>query len=250
MEILGLDIGGSGIKGAIVNTITGALISKRHRIPTPKPSNPALMGAVVSSLVEHFDWKGPVGCSFPTVIVDGKCRTEGNLSPGWVGVKLDDFLSEQCGGLQFYVGNDADLAGIAEMKLGAGKNKKGKVVLITIGTGLGSGVFNNQKLVSNVELGRIFHTDGRPIEFFASDSARKRERLSLKEWAKRFDFFLNHVDRILSPNYFIIGGGLSKKFKEFKDDLTVDVPVEIACFKNNAGIIGAAMFAMENIENG
>ena len=204
---------------------------------------------MVSSLVKHFDWKGPVGCSFPTVIVDGKCRTEGNLSPGWVGVKLDDFLSEQCGGLQFYVGNDADLAGIAEMKLGAGKNKKGKVVLITIGTGLGSGVFNNQKLVSNVELGRIFHTDGRPIEFFASDSARKRERLSLKEWAKRFDFFLNHVDRILSPNYFIIGGGLSKKFKEFKDDLTVDVPVEIACFKNNAGIIGAAMFAMENIEN-
>ena len=247
MEILGLDIGGSGIKGAIVNTTTGELVSDRHRITTPNPSTPELIAKTVKSLIEFFNWEGPVGCSFPTVVIDGKCHTAGNISPEWVGVQIDDLFSVQCNGLDFYVGNDADLAGIAEMNLGAGKGKKGKVILVTIGTGLGTGVFYNGQLIPNIELGRIFHTNGEPIEFFAADSARKREELELEEWAKRFDFFLNHVVRFFSPNHFIIGGGLSKKFDLFKDYLTVDVPIELAKFKNNAGIIGAAIYAHQNL---
>lgn len=240
---LGIDIGGSGIKGAIVNTKTGELTSERHRIPTPQPSTPDAVAQTVSELVEHFNWKGAVGCSFPAVVIDGKCRTSGNISPLWLGVQADKLFSDACGGLPFFIANDADLAGVAEMTLGAGRGKMGKVIMITIGTGLGSGVFQDGVLVPNLELGRIFHTNGEPIEFYAADSARKREDLKLSEWAKRFDFFLNHIVRICSPDHFIIGGGLSKKFNKFKDHLTVDVPIEVAQFKNNAGIIGAAMYA-------
>ena len=246
MEVLGIDIGGSGIKGAIVNTTTGELVTERHRIPTPKPATPKLIGKSVHSLVKHFNWKGAVGCCFPTVVIDGKCKSSGNISPKWVGVQLDKFFSEQCKGLNFSVGNDADLASISEMRLGAGQNKQGMVILITIGTGLGSGVFYDGKLIPNIELGRILHTDGEPIEFYAADSARKRDDLKLNEWAGRFDDFLNHVNRTFSPNYYIIGGGLSKKFDKFKEYITVDVPIETAQFKNNAGIIGAALFAEEN----
>ena len=247
MEILGIDIGGSGIKGAIVNTITGKLVTERHRIPTPKPATPELIANTVKSLVEHFNWKSDIGCCFPTIVIDGKCLSSGNISPKWVGVQVDDLFSKECNGLNFSVGNDADLAGIAEMTLGAGKGKKGKVIITTIGTGLGSGLFYNGELIPNMEFGMISHTNGKPIEFFAADSARKREDLKLKEWAKRFDFYLNHLVRILSPNYFIIGGGLSKKFDKFKGYLTVNTPIETAQFKNNAGIIGAAIYAHHNL---
>ncbi|MCB0522279.1 MAG: ROK family protein [Lewinellaceae bacterium] len=242
MEILGIDVGGSGIKAAIVNIEKGKPVSERHRIATPKPAKPAPMATVVHELVEHFNWKGPVGCGFPAVIVDGKATTSGNIDKEWVGVQVDQLFGEVCG-LPFKVGNDADVAGLAEMKFGTGKGKKGMVILVTIGTGLGTGVFYNGQLVPNIELGRIFHTDGRPIEYFAADSARKKENLSLEDWAKRFDFFLNHVNRIFSPNYFIIGGGQSKKLDDFKKYLTVPVPIEVAKFKNMAGIVGAAMYA-------
>ncbi len=140
------------------------------------------------------------------------------------------------------------MAGLAEMRLGAGKNKKGKVIMITIGTGLGTGVFYNGELIPNIELGRVFYTNGKPIEFFAADSARKREGLKLSEWAKRFDFFLNHVVRTFSPDYFIIGGGVSKKFDKFKSELTINTPIKEAHFKNNAGIIGSAMFAHQHVK--
>ena len=248
MELLGIDVGGSGIKGAIVDTISGELVSDRYRIPTPKPATPELISKAVHSLVQYFNWNKAVGCSFPTVVIEGKCYTSGNLNPEWVGIEIDNLFSEQCNGLKFIVGNDADLAGIAEMKLGAGKGKKGKVIMITIGTGLGTGIFYNGQLIPNIELGRIFHTDGKPIEFYAADSARKREELKLKEWAKRFDFFLSHVKRVFSPDHFIIGGGLSKKIDKFKDYITTDVPIEVAKFKNNAGIVGAAVYACQNLE--
>ncbi len=249
MEILGLDVGGSGIKGAIVNTETGELVSERHRISTPKPATPELIADTVKSVIDYFNWKGDVGCSFPTVILNGKCYTSGNISPEWIGVQVDELFSNNCDGLRFSIGNDADLAGIAEMSLGAGKGLTGKVIMITIGTGLGSGVFYNGELIPNMELGRMLHTNGEPIEFYAADSARKRDELKLKKWAERFDFFLSHVVRISSPEHFIIGGGLSKKFDKFKDHLTVDVPIEIAKFKNNAGIIGAAINAYKNLED-
>ena len=243
MKVLGIDIGGSGIKAAIVNTKNGELLSERHRIDTPKPATPEAVAKVVKEMVNHFDWKGAVGCCFPTIIVDGQCKSNGNLSNNWVGVKVDKIFKKKCDGNRFYVSNDADLAGVAEMSLGAGKGLKGKVIVVTIGTGLGSGLFFNGKLIPNVELGRIYHTNGELIEKFAADSARKRENLTLKEWAKRFDIFLNHVQTLHTPKLFIIGGGISKKFDKFKEYLTVDVSVKPAKFGNNAGIIGAAIFA-------
>ncbi len=245
MELLGIDIGGSGTKGAIVNTETGDLITERHRIPTPQPSTPDAVAQTVKELVEHFEWKGAVGCSFPAVMIDGKCYTAGNISPLWIGTQVDKLFSETCGGLPFYIANDADLAGVAEIALGAGRDKQGIVIMITVGTGLGSGMFQDGKLVPNTELGHIFHPNGEIIERFAADSARKREGLKTREWAKRFDFFLQHLVRVFSPHLFIIGGGISKKFDKFKDVFTVDVPIEVAQFKNNAGIIGAAMYAKQ-----
>lgn len=243
MKVLGIDIGGSGIKAAIVNTKTGKLLSERHRIDTPKPATPKEVAKVIKEMVKHFDWKGPVGCCFPTIIVDGQCKHHGNLSEEWVGIKVDKLFKKECDGIRFYVSNDADLAGVAEMSLGAGKDVKGKVFVITIGTGIGSGLFYNSKLIPNVELGRIYHTNGEIIEKFAADSARKRDDLTLKEWAKRFDIFLNHVETLHTPKLFILGGGISKKYDNFKEHLTGNVPIEVAKFKNNAGIIGAAMFA-------
>jgi polyphosphate glucokinase len=243
MRVLGIDIGGSGIKAAIVNTTTGELLSERHRIDTPKPSKPKAVAKVIKEIIKHFDWKGPVGCCFPTIVVDGQCKHPGNLSKEWVGLKVDKLFKKECNGIPFYVSNDADLAGVAEMSLGAGKDKKGKVFVITIGTGIGSALFYKSKLIPNVELGHIYHTNGEIIEKFASDSARKREELTLAEWAKRFNIFLNHIKIIHTPELFILGGGISKKFDTFKEHLTFDIPIKVAKFKNNAGIIGAAMYA-------
>lgn len=243
MELLGIDIGGSGIKGAIIDTETGELLTERHRIPTPQPAKPDAMAAVVKELVEHFNWTGAVGCCFPTLVQHGRCKSQSNLDPSWVGIQIEELFSQYCGGIPFYVGNDADLAGVAEMALGAGKGKQGKVIMVTIGTGLGSGFFYNGVLIPNFELGHILYEDGRAIELYASDSARKRDGLKLVAWAKRFDYFLHHINRIFLPNFVIIGGGQSKKYDKFKDVLTADIPIGVAHFKNNAGIIGAAMFA-------
>jgi len=243
MEILGLDVGGSGIKGAIVDTEKGDLISERYRLDTPQPSKPTKVAKTVSKIVDYFDWKGIVGCSFPAVITNGKSMTAGNISNKWIGIQADELLSEHCNGLKFYLANDADLAGVAEMKLGAGRGLMGKVMMITIGTGLGTGMFYNGQLIPNMELGRILYKDGKPVEYYAADSARKKEDLSMKEWAGRFDYYLHHLVRICSPDHFILGGGISKKYDKFKDYLTVDIPITVAESKNNAGIIGAAMHA-------
>lgn len=242
MKVLGFDIGGTGIKAAIVDTKTGELITERHRIPTPKPATPEAVAKVVKEMVEHFDWKGIIGCCFPTIIVDGQCKHHGNLSKDWLNVKVNNLFKKESGNT-FYVSNDADLAGFAEVSLGAGKNVKGKVLTITLGTGIGSGLFYDGKLIPNVELGRIYHTNGEIIEKWAADSIRKKEDLSLEEWAKRVNVFLEHVATLHSPNLYILGGGISKKYDKFKKHLTVNVPIEVAKFRNNAGIIGAAMYA-------
>ena len=228
------------MKGAIVDTGTGELVSERHRLATPQPSNPENIANTVKALVKEFDYSGPVGCSFPTVVIDGQARTSGNIDPSWLGVQIDRLFEEKTG-LPFIVFNDADLAGMAEMKIGAGKELSGMVIMVTIGTGLGTGIFYNGQLVPNIELGRVLGKDGKPIEFYAGDKARKKQELSWKKWGKRFDFFLRHLVRVFSPNYFILGGGASKKFEKFKGELTVQTPIFIAEFKNNAGIIGAAL---------
>ncbi len=245
MDTLGIDIGGSGIKGAIVDTQTGKLVSERLRIATPKPSTPENIAQAVKELVAQFDYSGPVGCSFPTVVIDGQAKTSGNIHKSWVDTQVDSLFADATG-LPFVVYNDADLAGKAEMELGAGKGLQGMVIMVTIGTGLGTGVFYNGNLVPNIELGRMLGKNGEPIEFYAGDRARKLNDLSWGKWGKRFDFFLNRVARVFSPNHFIIGGGASKKLPKFEDRITVKTPLRVAAFKNNAGIIGAALVAEQH----
>lgn len=242
MKILGIDIGGSGIKGAIVDTKTGDLVSERHRIPTPKPATPEAISKTVKQMIEHFDWKKAVGCSFPTTIVNGQCIHFGNLSEKWLNVKVDKLFNKECD-LPFYVSNDADLAGFAEVNFGAGKKEKGLILVITIGTGIGSGLFYNKKLIPNLEIGKMLHSNGDIIEYYTADSVRKKEELSIKDWALRFDELLNYARVVFSPNLIILGGGISKKYDKFKGYLKTDVKVKVADFKNNAGIIGAAMYA-------
>lgn len=242
MKILGIDIGGSGIKGAVVNTKTGELLTERFRIATPKPATPEAVAKVVKEMVDHFEWEKAVGCSFPTTIVDGKCIHSGNLSEAWLNVKVDKLFKRTCK-LPFFVSNDADLAGLAEVSLGVAKKEKGVVVVITIGTGIGSGLFYDGKLIPNVEIGKMLHSNGEIIEFYTADSVRKKENLTLEEWALRFDTLLEYIRIVYTPNLIVLGGGISKKYEDFKRHLTTDVPVKVAEFRNNAGIIGAAMYA-------
>lgn len=244
MEVLGIDIGGTGIKGAIVNVETGELVSERYRIPTPVGAKPNDVANEVAAMIKHFDWKGKVGCGFPTIISDGKARSYGNIDKSWVNTQVDKLFSDKTG-LDFFIANDADAAGLAEMKLGAGKGVMGVVILITIGTGLGSGVFVDGKLVPNVELGTVPYKEYERFEYYASDSARKREELSYKKWGKRFKKFLEFTERTFSPDLIILGGGASKKTDKFKEALEIGVPVVSAKYENNAGIIGAAMIAVQ-----
>tara|TARA_B100000809_G_scaffold118758_1_gene117067 strand:- start:34252 stop:34986 length:735 start_codon:yes stop_codon:yes gene_type:complete len=244
MEVLGIDIGGTGIKGAIVNVETGELISERHRIPTPIGAKPNDVANEVAQMVAHFDWKGKVGCGFPTIISDGKARSTGNIDESWLNVQVDKLFEEKTG-LEFSVANDADVAGLAEIKMGVGKYKHGVVILITIGTGLGTGVFVDGKLVPNVELGTVPYKTYKRFEYYAADSARKREDLSYKEWGKRFNKFLRFTEQTFSPDLIILGGGASKKMEKFQNEITVSVPVVPAKYKNNAGIIGAALTAVQ-----
>lgn len=247
MELLGIDIGGSGIKAAIVDAATGEFISERMRIPTPRPAKPKPIAKTVKKLIKSLNWEGPVGVSFPTIVKNGKALHYGNLNQSWKGTQIDELFKEHCK-QDFYVLNDADAAAMAVMKFGAGKDKKGLVITVTLGTGIGSGVFFNGELLSNFELGRIYGKEGDIMEAFAADSARKREDLSWKEWGKRLSFFFSHVEETMHPDLFIVGGGVSKKMDSFEKYIHINTPIIPAQLLNNAGIIGAAMFALENLK--
>lgn len=246
MKVLGIDIGGSGIKGAIVDTETGELVTERHRIPTPQPATPENIAKTVKAIVDHFEWKGKAGSCFPTPLSHGKCLFGSNLHPSLEGVQIDK-LFKDASGLDFTVINDADAAALAEFKFGAGKGKEGFVMVITLGTGIGSGLFFNGNLIPNTELGHLSYKDA-PYEKYAADSIRKKEDLSYKKWGKRLNKYFKHLKLILSPDLIIIGGGASKKIDKFKGELTVDIPIIPAENKNEAGIIGAAMAAAEGIK--
>jgi polyphosphate glucokinase len=242
MEILGIDIGGTGIKGAIVNVDTGELVSERHRIPTPKGARPEAVSNTIKELIDHFRWKGKVGCGFPAIVSNGKARSASNIDKSWIGVQVDDLFQEKTG-LKFSIANDADAAGMAEITFGEGKHLKGVVLLITIGTGVGSGLFTDGRLVPNTELGLVPYKDYKRFELFVADSARKRDALSFSKWGKRFDKFLQFIEQTFSPDLIILGGGISKKMKKFQDRITVETKVVPAKFENNAGIVGAALLA-------
>lgn len=245
MEVLGIDVGGSGIKGAMVHMETGEMLSPRFRIPTPPSRTPEAMAGVVAEIVRHFGYKGPVGCGFPSVIKHGICKSKGNLDKAWVNQNVET-LFEQATGNDFTVINDADAAGYAAMNYGVGRGMKGFVVMITIGTGLGSGAFLDGRLIPNMELGQIPYKKYDKIETWAAASAKEREGLSYKKWGKRFNKFLQLVELIAAPDTIILGGGTSKDYDLFKDYITIETPVIAAGLQNDAGIIGAATACLVN----
>jgi polyphosphate glucokinase len=246
MNILGIDIGGTGIKGAIVDSETGELISERLRVPTPQPATPENVSNTMKVFMKSFEWKGPVGVSFPTIIKNGKAMHFGNLDPSWELTQIDTLFKSTTNN-NYYVVNDADAAAMGVMEFGVGKNKMGLVITITLGTGIGSGVFFNGQLLSNFELGRMYGRKGDIMEYFAADSARKREDWSFKSWGKRVNFFLKHVENTFNPDLLIIGGGISKKMDKFEAFININTPIKAAELKNNAGIIGAAIFAKKQL---
>ncbi|WP_321344397.1 polyphosphate--glucose phosphotransferase [uncultured Draconibacterium sp.] len=239
MEVLGIDFGGSGIKGAIVDTKTGELVTDRHRIETPQPATPDAVAEVMAQLTEHFNWKGKVGVGVPAVVKNGVMLTAANIDKSWIGQEVNKQLSEKTG-CEVECVNDADAAGIAEIHFGAGAKEKGMVFLLTVGTGIGTVIFVDKHLVPNLELGHL-EFKGKTIERYSADSVRKRKDLSWEEWGSRFNKALDYYDKMFNPNLFIIGGGVSKKMDKFEDCIDLDTPVVPAEMQNNAGIIGAAL---------
>ncbi len=243
-KILGIDIGGSGIKGAIVNTKSGRFVKKRHRILTPNPATPQAIANVLKQLVEHFHWDGPIGCGFPAVVLNGIVKTASNIDKSWIGLDAGKLFSEITR-LPVMVFNDADVAGLADVKFGAGKGVKGSVLMLTIGTGIGSAFFTHGKLLPNTELGHLI-LNGEIAEKYASDATRKKDKLSWDDWGNRLNEYLLEMERLFWPELIIIGGGMSKRMDKFSDRLTVKTSVVPAKLLNNAGIIGAALAVKAN----
>jgi polyphosphate glucokinase len=243
MEILGIDIGGTGIKGAPVNTKSGILTVERQRLRTPKGAEPEPVAEVVAEIVKLFSWDGPIGIGFPAAIKHGVAKTAANVSQAWLGLNADELFA-QATGCPVRVLNDADAAGLAETKFGAGKDQSGTVIMVTLGTGLGTAIFYDGKLLPNTELGHI-EIKGADAELRASDAARQREELSWKQYAKRLDRYLSALEMLFWPDLFILGGGISKQHEKFIPLLTIDAPVVPAQFLNEAGIVGAALAAQE-----
>lgn len=244
MNVLGIDIGGSGIKGAPVNILTGELLEERHRIETPKPATPDAVSNVVKQLIDHFNWSGLVGIGFPAAIQQGVVKTASNIDNAWLGVPINSYLSERTN-CKVFAANDADVAGMAEMQFGAGKDKKGTVLLITVGTGIGTVIFIDGKLFPNTEIGHLQYKNT-TIEDYASDTTRKKEDLSWKRWGKRFSEIINYYEDLLYTDLVIVGGGGSKKFEKYHKFLNTKTNVIPAELLNNAGIIGAALYAANN----
>jgi polyphosphate glucokinase len=239
-QVLGIDIGGTGIKAAPVDVSTGKLTADRQKLDTPRPAKPDAVAKVVAELVHSFAWSGPVGITFPGVVIGGVIQTAVNLDPDWVGVNAADLFG-QATGQAVTVINDADAAGIAEMKFGAGVGQRGTVLMLTLGTGIGSALFIDGILVPNTEFGHI-EIRGKDAEKRASEHAREEHDLSWGKWAGRVDEYLEHMERLLSPSLIIIGGGISKRADKFLPLLTeLRAPVVPAGMLNDAGIVGAAM---------
>jgi polyphosphate glucokinase len=245
MEVLGIDVGGSGIKGAPVDTSSGSLLDERFRLKTPPRAKPDAVAQTVAGIVEHFGWKGPVGCGFPAAIRRGTALTAANISRKWIGKDARRLFADAAG-CPFHVLNDADAAGVAEMRLGAGRGREGMVLVTTLGTGIGTALFVDGRLVPNTELGHI-EIDGREAEKWAAESVRDAGDLSWKKWARRLDRYFKTMQAYFWFDLIIVGGGVSKKHQKFLPLLTADVEIVPAEMRNEAGIIGAALAAAESI---
>ncbi|GGL77369.1 polyphosphate glucokinase [Streptomyces fumigatiscleroticus] len=246
MQIFGVDIGGSGIKGAPVDLDRGDLADERCKVLTPHPATPDAVADGVKQVVEHFGWAGPVGLTFPGVVTGGATiRTAANVDKSWIDTDARALFSDRLGGLPVTVVNDADAAGVAEVHFGAGRDRRGTVILLTFGTGIGSAVFTDGVLVTNTELGHL-ELNGRDAEKHASSKVKDDEDLSWEHWAHRVRKYLAHVEMLFSPELFIIGGGVSRKAHKFLPFLEgIKAEIVPAQLQNNAGIVGAAMRAAE-----
>jgi len=242
MEVLGIDIGGSGIKGAPVDVETGQLTAERYRLPTPENALPEEIALVVAQIIEHFQWKNAVGAGFPAAIKYGVVQTAANIHPSWIGMNAGNLFSEKSG-CPVSVLNDADAAGLAEMTFGAGKDySRGVVLMITIGTGIGTALFTDGVLVPNTELGHI-EIRGKDAERRSSDAARQRKDWTWAEWAKRLNEHLQRLEALFWPDLFILGGGVIKNHEKFFPYLNLRTPFVPAKLGNLAGIVGAAWYA-------
>ena len=248
MMILGVDIGGSGIKGAVVDTQSGLIIGERHRIATPQPATPQAMAETLKQLVDHFAWQGEIGCGFPATIHHGVAFTAANIDASWININAAELFT-QVTGCPCHVLNDADAAGLAEMRFGQGQGRDGVVMMITIGTGLGSAIFVNGQLHPNTELGHL-KMKGRIAEHYCSDSVRQREDLSWTKWGRRFNRYLQRLEFLFNPDLFILGGGTAQRFDRFVEELHLRTEVVPATSLNQAGIIGAALYAESRQANG
>jgi len=242
-SILGVDIGGSGMKAARVDVDNGCLLTSRHRIKTPKPAQPAAMVGVFEALRDHFDYTGPIGCTFPGVILDSAVvASAANLDDAWVGADASALFGTPATPVTMI--NDGDAAGIAEMTHGAGRGARGTVIMITIGTGLGTAVFSDGQLLPNTEFGPI-EINGLDAELRASSRVIDDLGLTYLHWAPRFQIYLEALEALLWPSLFILGGGISKDFDVWGPLIDISTPIEVATTRNHAGIIGAAMVAAE-----
>jgi polyphosphate glucokinase len=241
MAILGIDIGGSGVKGAPVDTVAGELLEERHRVPTPQPSDVSAVIDAVAEVAARFDSYERVGITFPGVVVDGVTKTAANVDKSWLDAPAAQLFADRLG-VPATVLNDADAAGVAEVAFGAGRDQRGLIMMLTFGTGIGSALFLDGTLIPNTEFGHL-ELDGKDAEVRAADRAREAHDLSWEDWAERVQDYLRHVEMLLSPRLFIIGGGVSKKSDKFFPLIDIKTPLVPATLLNNAGIIGAAVTA-------
>lgn len=244
-RLLGIDIGGSGIKGNLVDPATGRVLAERRKIDTPQPSVPEAVADVVTEIVAGFDYEGPVGCTFPAIVRHGVTLSAANVDPAWIGLDADSLFTKRIG-LPVTMINDADAAGLAESRFGAAAGTAGVVLLLTFGTGIGSALLVDGTLVPNTELGHLNFAGKDSVEDWASARVRQDEDLSWEEWAKRVSKFLRHLERLFSPDLFVVGGGVSRRWGKFGEFVKTDVKTVPATLANEAGIVGAAMAAAQS----
>ncbi|MGP4057466.1 polyphosphate--glucose phosphotransferase [Mycobacterium sp. 4D054] len=238
----GIDVGGSGVKGGIVDLDTGRLIGDRFKLPTPQPATPDAVAKTIAEVVAHFGWDGPLGVTYPGVVTDGIVRTAANVDKGWIGLNAREVIGGALNGQPVTVLNDADAAGLAEEKFGAGRDNTGVIVLLTFGTGIGSAVIHNGVLLPNTEFGHL-EVGGKEAEHRAASSVKERKDWSYERWTKEVTKVLVAIENAIWPDLFIVGGGISRKADKWVPLLENRTPVVPAALQNTAGIVGAAMAA-------
>ncbi|GIU91228.1 MAG: polyphosphate glucokinase [Acidimicrobiia bacterium] len=240
--MLGVDVGGSTIRAGLVDLDAGRLIGEPIEVDTPHPATPSAVAQVVADLAGQLGGGSEMGCAFPAIVKDGVARSAANIDPAWIGTDVARLLGEATG-RRVAVINDADAAGLAEVRFGAAREVPGVVLVLTLGTGVGSGLFVDGKLVPNTELGHLNYAGYQSAEDYVAAAVKTREGLGWSEWASRLDGYLRHLERIFSPDLFVLGGGISENFARFRGHLTVETPTKPALLGNDAGVVGAALVA-------